>query len=407
MANIVDRVKNILITPKTEWDVIEAETTPTQQLIVGYVLPLAAIAALCAYIGLAVIGQSLGPFGHYRIGMVAALSGFILQMVMSVLMVFLVGFIIDALAPTFGATKNMDQARKVAAYSYTPAWVVGVLSLLPALSLLGILGALYGIYLLYLGLPKLMKAPAEKAAGYTAVVIVVAIVLGFIFAAIVGAVTTMMSPSIGGMGMGVGGRPAVVFDKDSPAGKMGDFAQKMEEASKKMEAAQKSGDPNKSMEAAMGALGTVISGGKGVEPVQLEALKPLLPTTLVGLPRTSESSDRSGVPGLMAAKVQGEYADPSGKRVELEIVDTGGAAGLMAIAAFAQGEREDANHMERTRREGTRLVHEEVSKKGGRNKFTVVLADRFVVSAEGSGVDISALKSAVGSVDLGKLESMK
>src|SRR4029079_18929942 len=28
--NIVDRVKNILITPKTEWEVIAGETTPTQ-----------------------------------------------------------------------------------------------------------------------------------------------------------------------------------------------------------------------------------------------------------------------------------------------------------------------------------------------------------------------------------------
>ena len=34
-----------------------------------------------------------------------------------------------------------------------------------------------GLYLLYLGLPVLMKAPAEKALGYTAVVIIAAIVL--------------------------------------------------------------------------------------------------------------------------------------------------------------------------------------------------------------------------------------
>jgi hypothetical protein len=292
-------------------------------------------------------------------------------------------------------------------YSYTPGWLAGVFNLIPLLGILGIIAALYGIYLLYLGLPKLMKSPPEKSMGYTAVVIVVAIVVGFVLAAIVGAVTAMMMPSMGGMGMGVGGHPAVVYDKDSPAGKLDDFAKKMEEAGKRMEAAQKSGDPNKQMEAAMGALGTAISGGKGVEPVQLAALKPFVPEKLAGLPRTSESSDRSGVAGLMAAKVQAEYADQGGRRIDLEVVDTGGAAGLMAIASFAQGEREDGERIERTRKEGTRTVHEEVSKKGGENKFTVVLADRFVVSAEGQGVDINTLKSAVGSLDLGKLESLK
>ena len=61
-------------------------------------------------------------------------------------------------------------------------------------------------------------------------------------------------------------------DPASPAGKLDDFAKKMEEANRKMEAAQKSGDPQKQMEAAMGALGTAMSGGKGVEPVQLDAL---------------------------------------------------------------------------------------------------------------------------------------
>jgi len=33
--SLVDRVKNILVTPKTEWDVIAAESTPTAGLITG------------------------------------------------------------------------------------------------------------------------------------------------------------------------------------------------------------------------------------------------------------------------------------------------------------------------------------------------------------------------------------
>jgi hypothetical protein len=220
----------------------------------------------------------------------------------------------------------------------------------------------------------------------------------------------MMGAAHMGMGMGGGGtRPTVTYDPNSPMGKLDQFGKKIDEANKKMEAAQKSGDQKAQMEAAMGAMGTMLSGGKGVEPVQLDVLKPILPATFAGLPQKSTSSERSGVPGLTIAKAQASYGDDSGKNVNVEVMDTGGAAGLMGLASWmgVQGEREDANHREVTRKEGDRLVHEEVSKTGGRNKFSVVLADRFVVSAEGRGVDINALKSGVAALDLGKVASLK
>src|SRR5688572_15690098 len=112
---LVDRAKNILITPKTEWDAIAADATPTKQLIVGYVLPLAAVAAVAAFIGQVLIGTSVPFLGTVRIGLAAGLAGLIFSIVMAVVMVFVVGFIADALAPSFGGQKNMDQAVKVAA----------------------------------------------------------------------------------------------------------------------------------------------------------------------------------------------------------------------------------------------------------------------------------------------------
>ena len=56
---------------------------------------------------------------------------------MAIVGVLILAFIIDALAPTFGAQKNRSQALKVAVYSYTPAWIAGVLNILPALGVLG------------------------------------------------------------------------------------------------------------------------------------------------------------------------------------------------------------------------------------------------------------------------------
>ena len=404
---MIDRVKNILITPKTEWDVIAAETTPPKDIVLGYVLPLVVVVAIAGFVSSAVIGHAM-PFlgGTFRMPIMWALMFAVYQIVAGVLSVFVLAFIVDALAPTFGGQKNFNQALKLVAYAYTAGMVGSVLGIVPYLGvLLMLLFALYGIYLLYLGLPKLMRNPEEKSVVYTVVVIVVAIVVGVIIGMLGTLITAPAMMGAAHMGMA----PSVTYDKSSPMGKLDEFGKKMDEAGKRMEAAQKSGDPKKQMEAAMGALGTAMSGGKGVEPVQIDALKPLLPATFAGLPQTSTQSERSGVPGLTIAKVESAYGDSSGKNVSLEVVDTGGAAGLMGLASWMgiQGEREDASHREVTRREGSRLVHEEVSKRGGQNKYTVVLADRFVISDEGNGVDIDTLYSAVGSLDLGKIEVLK
>jgi hypothetical protein len=109
----------------------------------------------------------------------------------------------------------------------------------------------------------------------------------------------------------------------------------------------------------------------------------------------------------MMTKAEGVYAE-GGKSVKLEVSDTGGAAGLLGMAAWlgVMGEKEDANRRESTKREGSRVVHEEVDKKGGHSEYTVILGNRFVVSAEGNA-DIGALKTAVNGLDLAKLEALK
>jgi hypothetical protein len=403
---LVDRAKNIIVTPKTEWAAVAAETTPDSQLIVGYVIPLAALAAVCGFIGMSLIGAGLGMFGIH-VGFVWGLALAVYQFVMAIVMVYVLAFIIDALAGNFGAQKGFSQALKVAAYSYTPVWVASVVTIIPFLGILVLLAAFYAIYVLYLGLQGVMRAPQEKAAGYTAVVVIVGIIVAIVVRVLGGAILSAGTIGMGGFGMGHRA-PAVVFDKDSAVGKLDEFNRKMEQANKRMEEAQKSGDPNKQMEAALGALGTALSGGKGVDPVQLDQLKPLLPDTFAGLPRTETRADRSGVKGFMVAKAEGIYG-AGGKRVNLEVTDTGGAAGFVGLAAWAgvQGEHEDSQRREVTRQEGDRMVHEVVNKHGGSNEYTVVVAQRFIVSATGSGVDLDTLKSGVNAVDLGKLQSLK
>ncbi len=278
---LVDRVKNILLTPKTEWPVIAGENSTTAELMGGYVAPLAGIAVLCGFVGNSVVGMSLPFVGTYRTPILAGIGVAVFSFAMAFVGIFIMSLIINALATTFGAEKNPAQAMKVAVYSYTPAWIAGILGIIPALGLIGVLVSLYGLYLLYLGLPRLMKNPEEKSIGYTAVVVVCAIVVGFVISLMAGGVMALTGGA-GMMGAMSGGGSAVTFDKDSPMGKLEGFGKQMEEAGKKMEAAQKSGDTKAQMAAATEVMGAVLGGGKRFEPVGIEQLKPLVPEKFRG-----------------------------------------------------------------------------------------------------------------------------
>lgn len=182
---LIDRVKRILLTPKEEWPVIDAEQASVGSLYRGYILPLAAVGPVAALIGWSVFGMRIPFVGSFRVPFSIGVRNAVMTYVLGLIGVFVLGLIIDALAPTFGGQKNQIQGLKVAAYSYTAAWVGGAFNLIPALALLGALISLYSLYLLYLGLPVLMKAPQEKAVGYTVVVCVVAIVIWIVIGVIV------------------------------------------------------------------------------------------------------------------------------------------------------------------------------------------------------------------------------
>lgn len=181
---LADRVKRILLSPKEEWPVIDQEPATVASLYQGYILPLAAIGPVAQAVGYSVFGMSVPFVGTFRTPVGQAITGAVVTYVLTLVGVYVLALIIDALAPTFNGTKNQIQALKVAAYSSTAAWIAGIFALIPALAVLGMLG-LYSLYLLYLGLPVLMRSTPDKALGYTVVVILAAIVL-FMVIGIVG-----------------------------------------------------------------------------------------------------------------------------------------------------------------------------------------------------------------------------
>lgn len=174
--NLVERVKNILLNPVSEWNAIKGEQTSPAELFTKYALILAAIPAVAGLIGFGLIGTSVAgisiryPFGK-------AILWAALNYGLGLAIMYVLAIIVDALAPSFGAAKNMTDSLKVVVFSHTAAWVGGVFMLLPSLSPLALLASIYSLVLLYFGLKIVKAPPAEKAVGYFIVVIVVTIVL--------------------------------------------------------------------------------------------------------------------------------------------------------------------------------------------------------------------------------------
>lgn len=370
---LIDRAKNILLKPGEEWPRIEAEPATIQEILVRYVLPLAAIGPVAGFIGGQVFGY--GALGFtYRPSLLSSLSSAIVTYVLSVVGIFVLSLIADFLAPKFGGQSGRLNAFKLVAYSWTAGLLAGVFGIIPSLAFLAILG-LYSVYLLYSGATPLMKVPQDKAVAYTAVTIVCAVVIYIIVGAVGRAAVGAFVPG-----------PTYMSDTGTPGGTVTvpgvgtlnlDKAQK---AASEMEAAAKK---------------------PAVDPAKLQAL---LPMAIAGYERTAVEA---AALGGMGSEASGTYT-AGGKSFHLKITDmaaVGAIAGIGSAMGVSQS-REDADSYERTGTVNGRMQSESWNKANGSGKFSVVMGNRFMVEADGSAASIDELKAAVASVNEGSLAGL-
>jgi hypothetical protein len=392
---LVARIKNILTKPAAEWLLIDAEPATAKSLIAGYACILAAIPALATLIGGQVFGH--GAFGvTYRPPLIGSIISALVSYGLSLLMVYVLALIIDALAPSFDGAKNKLQALKVAVYASTAGWVAGVFLVLPALAVLGIIGGLYSLYLLFLGLPILMKAPQAKALGYTAVTIIVAIVLSIAVSAVAAAVGGLAFLG-GGSALRTAASGGTVSGTVSVPGVGSVDLGKLQAASKQMQASAEQAQAQAAGQIAQGA----------VQPVGAEVLQALLPASVSGYTRGETSSSSAGAAGLSVSEAGGQYAKGA-QQITLQVTDMGGAAGLAAMAgAFnVQSNRTTSTGYEKVGNVGGRMTTEEWDSASKDGKYAVMVASRFMVSAEGQGASMNELKSAVAAVNFATLEGL-
>lgn len=187
--NLILRIKNILLRPYEEWLVIDRESGDPVYLFSRYVAILALIPAIAGIIGGSVIGVTV-PAGTFRVPLFIGILNGAISYLFTFVIVYSVALVIDGLAPTFGTERHLPSAMKLAAYSFTPAWLAGIFLVLPGLRFLTVLG-LYSVYLLWVGLGPLMRAPKDKTLLYAGAVFVSALLIIVALAAIQGVIADL------------------------------------------------------------------------------------------------------------------------------------------------------------------------------------------------------------------------
>lgn len=360
-SDLIQRARRVLMEPQAEFERIAAEPADVNKLYAGYVLPLAALAAVCTFIG---------HFLFLRFGLISSLVEAVSVVVFGMVGVFIAAFVANALAPSFGSEQNMGQAHKLAAYSFTAALLAGVFMLVPMLGWLAILG-LYSIGLLYIGLPRLMKTPEDKRVAYTAVIFIVCIVAVVVLNLVLSPLTSLV-PGNGPPGYRFG---QVQTDVSETSFASGDHLN-------------------------LGVIEREVAQHSG-PPVNPQRLQDQLPQTLPGgfALATQSSSSAEG-----ASSAEGVY-ESNGARMTVRIVHIAAVEAVAAVATSMDVEEtgRDAGGYARMQSIGGRLYSEEVNNDGSASYG--VVGRGVAVMAEGTGgVTLDQMRAAVEIIGVQRLE---
>ena len=189
MQNLFNRVKQLLINPRAEFQTIEKENPLHTKVLTHYVLLLMIIPFLFSFIGGAVF------FGSYSFGsiMVAGARFAFCQLFLLFGGIYITSLIINAMASKFGGQKDFNRTFSLVAYAYIPMFLAGIFHIWYGLSWIVFSVGAYGLYLLITGLKTMTKPTEEKVDSYAAISFIIAVV---IYAVLWKVLSLIMLPSL-------------------------------------------------------------------------------------------------------------------------------------------------------------------------------------------------------------------
>jgi hypothetical protein len=210
--SLVDRAKNILLSPASEWEAIAKEPGTVGGLFTGYALPLMILPVIGQIVGLGLLGIGANNYALMGLGTIGVLGSAVIggiSLVLGLALLYAMIFAVNAISPSFNGKSDMVQSAKLMVYASTPSWVAGLIApLLGAVGgLVGLAATAYVVYLIYTGSRPVLDVPAEKNAGFTVVTVLIYIVVAAVLTFVIFGV--LLTALLGGGMMAAGAASAM------------------------------------------------------------------------------------------------------------------------------------------------------------------------------------------------------
>ena len=195
---ILSHFWGLIVHPDEEWNLIREQPPGILRLYLGQIIWLAALPAICTYIGTTQTGWSLPGSDHVvRLTENSAAAMAAMSWLAMLVGIAVMGGFVQWMGQTFGSRPTLEQSIAFSCYTAGPLFLIGVSGLYPSIWLAivaGTVGASASAWLLYTGLPTFMKIPKEQGFIYASSVLCIGLVV----------LVSIMITTVIFWGMGVG-----------------------------------------------------------------------------------------------------------------------------------------------------------------------------------------------------------
>ncbi len=176
MKALLSRVNNILLHPKAEWQVIRDEAATYPGIVLRYISILSAIPPVASIVGRYIFDRDVPDSVLLSSPWHLILSN-ALWYCMYIMNVMITGAVITSITVSAESRRRGVTGLQIAAYSFTPLFIGGLIAVIPHMTWCIHIAVLYGMYILYLGMRTLFAMRRMRAAVYAAASIAAAAVI--------------------------------------------------------------------------------------------------------------------------------------------------------------------------------------------------------------------------------------
>ncbi len=165
----LQRIVDIVIRPRREWDRIAAETPSIDELTVRFIVPLSLLAPIATGIGMRYFDVAWDGDQGYRVPPAEIFAASATTLFASIFSVFALAGIFVLLGRMYGSKRDFRVALQVATYGTVPLFLAGASLVLPVMAIVVVVGFVHSLYLYWLGAKQVLGVKRGDQAEFVGI----------------------------------------------------------------------------------------------------------------------------------------------------------------------------------------------------------------------------------------------